>query len=157
MILSFIRIPGSHVQNDTKATPKEQIKRLDLLGYISFTPAIVMLLLAIQWGGATYAWDSAVIIGLFCGFGGALPVFLWIEKRAGEDAMLPLKIISQPKVICIMVMSSLSAGCGLLVAYYLPIWFQVIQNVSPTMGGIHLLPTIGSMAFGSALSGGLGT
>ncbi|KAF0327386.1 major facilitator superfamily transporter [Colletotrichum asianum] len=41
------------------------ILRLDLAGTAAFFPAIAMLLLALQWGGADYAWDDSRIIGLF--------------------------------------------------------------------------------------------
>ena len=147
----------SHVQSSTKASIKEQLQRLDLPGYVSFTPAVVMLLLAIEWGGVTYAWNSATIIGLFCGSVGALAIFIVLERRARDEAMFPIAIVCQRKVICTGVVSFLSSGGALLIPYYLPIWFQVVQDTSPTMGGVRLLPTIGALALGSMAAGAIGT
>jgi hypothetical protein len=115
-----------------------------------------MLLLAMQWGGVTYAWNSRTIIGLFCGSAGALAVFGLLERRAGDEAMLPLTILRQQKVICTGIMTLLSSGGGLLVVYYLPIWFQVVQNTTPTDGGVRILPSIAGLVVGAAVAGGLG-
>ncbi len=71
--------------------------------------------------------------------------------------MLPLAILRQWKVICVGVMTLFSSGGGLFVAYYLPIWFQVVQGTNPIIGGVHFLPSIGALVFGSVLAGALGT
>lgn len=157
MLLFLVSIPTYDVQSSNRGTIKEQLKRLDLLGFGSFTPAISMLLLAVQWGGTTYAWNSATIIGLFCGSAGALVVFGFIERRVGQEAMLPLTIMRQRKVICVGVVTLFSSGGGLLVAYYLPVWFQAVQGTTPTTGGVHFLPSIGALVFGAMVSGALGT
>lgn len=115
-----------------------------------------MLLLAVQWGGTTYAWNSSIVIGLFCGAACALLVFCLIERKVGDEAMLPLAILRRTKVICIGIMAMLSSGGGLLIAYYLPIWFQVVQGTTPTIGGVHFLPMIGAMVFGTVGAGALG-
>lgn len=84
LILSFIKIPDSKIKDSHLATRLEQVKRLDLPGFVIFSPAIVMLLLALQWGGATYAWSSGVVIGLFVGAGVGWCLFLLWEMRQGE-------------------------------------------------------------------------
>jgi len=64
LVLTF-NPPTRAVENETV---KERIKRLDLPGVAVFVPAIFMILLALQWGGITYAWSSSRTIGLFvCG------------------------------------------------------------------------------------------
>lgn len=135
---------------------KEQLQRLDLLGFVSFTPAIGMLLPAVEWRGVKYAWNSAIIMALFCGSAGALAVFGLIESRAGEGAMLRLSIIRQRKVICVGVMTLLPSGGGLAVSYYRPIWLQAVQGTTPTIGGVHFFPSIGALVFGTAVAGALG-
>lgn len=42
-----------------------RLLKLDLLGTAAFIPAVLMLLLGLQWGGSTYAWSSPLIIGLY--------------------------------------------------------------------------------------------
>ena len=51
----------------------------------------------------------------------------------------------------------MSSGGDLLGAYYLPVWFQAVQGTTPTVGGLHFLPSIGALVFGAMVSGALGT
>ncbi|RDW72821.1 hypothetical protein BP6252_06728 [Coleophoma cylindrospora] len=153
--LSIIHIPDSKITSTTRATFKEQLKRLDLPGFILFSPATIMLLLALNWGGVEYIWRSPTIIGLFCGFAGACIVFLIWEFRQGKSAMIPLDMLKNKVMISASLVCLFSQGSLFLVTYYLPIWFQAVKNVSPTMGGVYYLPSVGSQVVGSMLSGAL--
>ena len=83
-ILAFMHIPDSKQADSHLATREQKGKRLDIPGFILFTPTIIMLLLALEWGGVTYRWNSSVVIGLFCGAGVAWIIFLLWERRQGE-------------------------------------------------------------------------
>lgn len=108
-----------------------------------------MFLLALEWGGNTYKWDSAMIIGLFCGSAGALVVFLGWEYTRGDAAMIPLPMIKR-KVIATSCLAMLFSAANMLTtAYYMAIYFQADRGVSPMLSGVYLLPTILSqMVFG---------
>ena len=45
-------------KNETSIGFKERAKQFDPLGTLFFLPAIICLLLALQWGGQKYAWSS---------------------------------------------------------------------------------------------------
>jgi hypothetical protein len=64
--------------------------KLDLIGFMLFAPAAIQFILALEWGGTFYHWDSAMVIGLFCGSFGTILVFLTWEYRMGDDAMIPI-------------------------------------------------------------------
>jgi MFS family permease len=83
-LLAFLKIPDSKQANVDLATREQQLKRLDLPGFVLFTPTTVMLLLALEWGGVTYRWNSSIVIGLFCGSGVTLIFFLLWERRQGK-------------------------------------------------------------------------
>ena len=53
-----------------------RIRRLDLIGFAIFIPAIFMLLLALQRGGQVNPWKSATIIGLLVGSGVVMMIFV---------------------------------------------------------------------------------
>lgn len=76
-----------------------RVKILDLVGAFLFLPATIMALLALQWGGNTYAWRSAQIIGLFCGAGFLLIVFIAWQLHMGSRAMIPPNLLTRRTVI----------------------------------------------------------
>jgi hypothetical protein len=76
--------------------------KLDLLGTAMFIPAIVCLILALQWGGADYPWNSAKIIGLFCGFGAMAVIFIAIQLWQQDKGTLPPKLFKNRNVLCAM-------------------------------------------------------
>ncbi|CZR51585.1 related to MFS multidrug transporter [Phialocephala subalpina] len=156
-ILGLMRIPDSKLIAPKKGTPKEQVKRLDLPGFAFFTPTCIMLLLALEWGGVTYSWNSATIIGLFCGAGGACIIFLFWESRQGETAMIPIRLLKNRVVVTACLTTAFSQGSLILVTYYLPVWFQVVLGASPTMGGVDYLPSVGAQIVVSIATGALTT
>jgi len=91
-ILAFMHIPDSKQADSHLATREQKRKRLDIPGFLLFTPAITLLLLALGWGGVTYSWNSSIVIGLFCGAGAAWIVFLLWERRQGEDVSLTFSL-----------------------------------------------------------------
>lgn len=156
IVLAIMRIPDAKVTVETKPSIKAQIHRLDLAGSAIFAPAIVMLLLALDWGGVSYPWNSAKIIGLFCGFAGTFCLFLRWESHRGETAMLPLSLFRNSIVSSAAMANMMSSGAYFSVAYYLPVWFQVVEDVSPVTSGVYSLPSVISQVIGSVSSGFLG-
>lgn len=65
---------------------KARIKEFDLYGTAVFIPAIICLLLALQWGGTKYEWNSWRIILLFVFFGILIGVFIFIQFWKSETA-----------------------------------------------------------------------
>ena len=133
------------------------MQKLDIPGFALFAPACVMFLLALAWGDNVYAWNSATVIGLFCGCFITVCVFVAWEHRAKDNAMIPLSMLRRPIVFFSCCTILLQMGALLMLAYYLPEWFQVVQNASPTRSGVLTLPTVCSEILGAIISGALST
>ncbi|KAF2737110.1 efflux pump protein [Polyplosphaeria fusca] len=155
VILLFIDIPDITAKPAfTLTLVRATIPKLDLIGFALFAPASVMLLLALQYGSAnTYAWSSSVVIGLFSGTVATFLVFVVWEWREGDNAMIPGSIIKQRVVwaSCLQSMSLMGVLIG--ASNYLPIYFQAVKGVSPTMSGVDMLPSILSQLLMALLSG----
>ncbi|PVH72808.1 MFS general substrate transporter [Cadophora sp. DSE1049] len=122
-------------------TWKELFFALDLIGFSLFAPACIMFLMALQWGGIEHPWISATILGLFSVSIATPIVFAFWEQRVGKDAMIPIAMLKKRVVYSSCLTALLQMGSLLLVTYYLPIWFQSVKQVGPTMSGIMILPT----------------
>lgn len=155
VILLLIRIPNVAIKSDNKSTLATVLSKLDLLGFALFAPAVIQVLLALEWGGITYPWSSATIIGLFCGGAATLCVFLIWEHHEGEEAMIPLSMVRKPVVWSSCAVMFFFFGSLIILAYYLPIYFQSVRGASPTLSGVYLFPVVLSQILFSPISGSL--
>lgn len=145
LTLLLIRIPENIGQTKNRLTLKESIIRLDPIGFILFAPSCIMLLIALQWGGSKFAWNSSTIIGLFVGSALTFIVFLVWENIRGDTAMIPLSMLRQPIFFSSCVVTATQYGSLTLFSYYLPIWFQTILGVSPILSGVYFMATAGTI------------
>ncbi|KAK9310859.1 major facilitator superfamily domain-containing protein, partial [Lipomyces starkeyi] len=151
ILVVFFRLPP-HVK-PAEATFREKILQLDPIGIVLIIGAVICYVLALQWGGLTMPWNSSTIIGLFVGFGLLLIAFgidqWWLDERA----MLPKRLLKNRYIYQGMLYSFTIAGTYFLVLYYLPIYFQVIDNVSPIQSGVRNLPLILAITIATVGSG----
>ncbi|THC93335.1 hypothetical protein EYZ11_007191 [Aspergillus tanneri] len=76
LILLFVHVPDETRKPNPRKVVLSLHRELDLIRFVLFAPAAIMLLLALQYGGNQFAWNSATVIGLFCGAGGTFMVCL---------------------------------------------------------------------------------
>lgn len=137
---------------------RKVIPQLDLIGFSLLAPAIVMLLLAFQFGGGqVYAWNSSVVIGLFVGAGVTAIVFAFWERRVGEGAMIPASIVGNRIVMASTGFMLCTMACTFVSTNYLPLYFQAVKGVGPTLSGVYILPSILSSLIFVVTSGAFGT
>jgi hypothetical protein len=89
---------GELIKPKAAEAARDLHNRLDFVGFLLFSPSITMLLLAVQWGGNEYAWDSATVIGLFCGFVGNLLIWGIYNYRKGDKALIPFSMVAKTTV-----------------------------------------------------------
>ncbi|KAK0370484.1 hypothetical protein CLIM01_12157 [Colletotrichum limetticola] len=132
----FFKLP----QREGKpTTTMKKILSLDLVGSFIFVPGIFMLILALQWGGNSYPWKSATIIGLLVGSIVMLCLFGIWESRLGDSAMIPGVLVTRRTVLLSVIFSFCHLGALSVSSYYLPEWFQAVQGARTICaGGIAL-------------------
>jgi hypothetical protein len=154
ILLSF-ESPKQDVPKDE--TFLDRIQHFDPIGTLVFIPAIVSLLLALQWGGTRYSWSSGRIIGLLVVFGILLAAFVCIQYRQQENATVPPRIASDRSIWAGCLYGFCSGASFFLMVYYVPLWFQAVQGVSAVQSGIRNLPMLITTIVLSIASGGLVT
>jgi hypothetical protein len=115
----------------------------------------VCFLLALQWGGITRPWSDASVIGTLVGFALLLGLFGLVEWYSGDRALLQPHLIKKPIIIINNFYIVFLGGTFFLLVYYLPIYFQSVDGVSPLNSGIRNLPLIVSVSIFTIVSGGL--
>jgi len=128
-IVPFLNVKrrGAKVQ----ATWKQQLQKFDLPGTACFLPAIICLLLALQWGGSKYAWGSARIIALLVLFVLLVCGFLAIQWWKQEDATVPPRVFLNRNVWGSAWFGAMLGAAFFLIVYYL----RKSQTPSPFLLG----------------------
>lgn len=134
-------------------TLKERFDQLDPFGTLAFLPGIVCLILALQWGGTTYAWSNGRIIALFVLFGVLMIAFVLIQKWKQETASVPPRLAKIRSIGAGFWFSLCVGGSMMLFVYYLPIWFQAIKGATAVKSGIMNIPVVLSLVLGSIIAG----
>lgn len=136
---------------------QERFWQLDPFGTAVFMPAIICLLLALQWGGTEYAWDNWRIILLFVLFGVLIAVFLFDQYKQGDRATVPPRIFFKRSVWASGSFSFCVGSAFMGAVFYLPIWFQAVKGASAVHSGIMNLPMLISVVVFSVIAGGVVT
>ncbi|MFE0454479.1 DHA2 family efflux MFS transporter permease subunit [Streptomyces sp. NPDC058914] len=133
--------------------PRKATKHvIDYLGTFLIASVATCLVLVASLGGTTWDWASPQIVGLAV-LGVLLAVaFVAVERRAAEP-VLPLKLF-RVRTFTLAAVISFVVGFAMFGALtYLPTFLQVVQGVSPTMSGVHMLPMVFGMLLSSTTSG----
>ncbi|KAL8819246.1 MAG: hypothetical protein Q9223_002277 [Gallowayella weberi] len=139
-IAIFFKSPKRDKQNSIGF--KARSRQFDPIGTALFLPAIVCLLLALQWGGSLYSWSNGRIIALFV-IAGLLAIgFITMQALQGDNATVPFRIIKQRSVAAAGWYTFCLGGSFFVLIYFLPLWFQAIKEVTATKSGIMCLPMI---------------
>lgn len=153
IILFFFTTPAQAVP--VKATLKEKFLQMDMPGSLVVLAAIVCYILALQWGGQTKAWSDPDVIGTLVGFGLILIAWAVIEYYQGERAMVVGRLLKDRHIWSSMAFIFFLAGGFFLLLYNLPIYFQVVSNVSASDSGVRNLPLILGCTITTIISGGM--
>jgi len=112
--------------------------KLDYPGAVLLVVATALLLLMLNWGGATYPWASPVIIGL-----AVVSVLLFVAfgfrlARAPEP-LVSLEVLSNKIVLAGSFGMFMVAAANVGLAVYLPVYAQAWLGLSPAGSGYALL------------------
>ncbi len=128
---------------------------LDFLGAALVMAAATLLLLALTTGGTRLPWISPTMAVLVGGSILLTVVVAWWLRRAAEP-FLPLNVLANPVVRRGTAATSFAMSVMTGFMIYMPLYFQVVHQFTPTQSGLALIPVIvmttpGSMASGRAM------
>lgn len=145
-LLSFVTLLFALKESRSDRRPA-----IDYAGTVSLIVSSVALMLGLEWGGATYAWGSWQIIGLFAVAALVGALFIRIEQRAKEP-ILPLPLFRK-RMIAGITLACLCQGAIMFSAIaYLPIFSTAVlgqANSNTLLTPMMFSLMVGAVGFGA--------
>src|SRR5580692_1214004 len=113
-------------------------RRLDWIGFVSFSAALFMLVFALVRGNSN-GWSSSMILGLLIGSAVLLGVFLIAEWRQ-SDPMLDLNLFRRPAVIGSSIVAVALSSSIFALFLYITLYVQDDLGYGPFAAGLRFLP-----------------
>lgn len=112
---------------------------IDYFGASLLVAGVSALLLVTEWGGQQYAWTSPQLLGTAAASIALLGSFLYRESKADEP-ILSLHLFKN-SVFRVGVPILFILGCALFGSLiYVSLYFQIVNGLTPTQAGLHLIP-----------------
>ncbi|KAJ2884783.1 hypothetical protein H4R27_001850 [Coemansia aciculifera] len=147
IVVFFLRLP------QPQGSLWAKLKKVDFLGSAVLIGAVVMLLLALTWGGKDFPWSSARVICLLIFGVIMLGVFLLIEWKTSADPTVPIPLF-RIRNVSMSVLGQFFMGVGMFCPmFFIPIWYTIVKNAGSITAGLHLLPYLLSISLVSVASG----
>lgn len=129
-----------------------QNHRIDWWGAITLMLGVVPLLVVAE-QGREWGWTSPLAISFLVAGVLGVVLFIFAEKRAGEEALLPGSIFTN-RALVVTVATSVAVGISMFGGLImLPLYMQVVRGASPMQSGFMMLPLMLGMMVTSAVIG----
>ena len=145
MVFLTVKIP-------IKTVEKSALKRVDYIGSLTLTCALVLFLLGLNTGGNILAWTHPLVLT-------ALPlslvfllIFIYVEENKAPEPIIPTRLLLDRTVAsaCLSYWFVFMAYYGL--TYYMPVYLQLLDN-TPTQAGLRFIPFSAGSALGAFCAG----
>ena len=126
--------------------------RIDWLGAVTIVLGVVPMLLVAE-NGRDWGWTSSTSIAMYVTSIVGIIAFIWAERKAGEEAILPLKLFSN-RTFTLTTVLGVIVGIGMFGGMMtLPMLLQIVNGVTPTESGFLMLPMVLGMMIATTVSG----
>jgi EmrB/QacA subfamily drug resistance transporter len=146
VLITYLVVPRDEDRKDHEG--------IDYLGMAVLTIGLFAMLLALDLG-TRMGWDSPIIIGLFAMSGVALAKFFFVERRAGDSALVPDDVMGNLSFTAACLTVLMMSAIFFAALLYLPQFMSKVLKFSAIESGAGLLPMMGTFALTSFISGRL--
>ncbi|WP_419722732.1 MDR family MFS transporter [Sinomonas albida] len=133
-VFLFLHLPAHHER-----------QKIDYLGAGAITLGLVPLLLVAEQGRG-WGWGSVPSVACYVIGAVGIALFILLEKRAGDYALIPLRLFRSPQFSLSAVLNFI-IGIGMFGAIaMLPMYLQLVKGLTPTEAGLLMITfTVGIM------------
>ena len=142
LVLSFLHVPHLEAKS----------RRIDWWGVLTIIVGVVPLLIVAEqgrdWGWASTNAIIAYVIGVL-----GITSFILIEKKMGDDAILPLSLFNS-KTFSLTTLLGVIVGMGMFGGMIsLPLVLQIVYGATATEAGYLMIPMVMGLMVSSIVSG----
>ena len=141
VVLKVLHIP--HTRRD---------HQIDWWGAVALVVGMVPLLLVAEqgnkWGWGSLASLGSIATGVF-----GLVAFVLIERRMGDDALIPMRLFANRQFSQGLIVNVLIGLAMFGALATLPLYLQLVKGATPTQSGLWLLPMMVGLMGASITSG----
>jgi EmrB/QacA subfamily drug resistance transporter len=142
LVVSYLHVPHLEAKS----------KRIDWWGVLTIIIGVVPLLIVAEqgreWGWASPNSITAYVLGVV-----GIISFIIIERKMGEDAILPLHLFKS-RTFSLTTLLGVIVGMGMFGGMIsLPLVLQIVYGASPTESGYLMIPMVLGLMTSSILSG----
>ncbi|KIW18017.1 hypothetical protein PV08_02304 [Exophiala spinifera] len=152
----FLLFPSRNPRPDL--TLKEKLSRIDWVGASLNAAVFVLFMVALSFGGSTYAWDSAGSIALWVVFGVCLIAYILQQAfsifTTDEDRIFPVHFLRSRTLVLLYFATGGAGAAQAITLYYTPLFFQFTRGDSALRAAVRLLPFICTYIFFVMAAGG---
>jgi len=141
LVWKFLHVPHTPVKH-----------RIDWLGAITIVVGVVPMLLVAE-NGRDWGWGSTLALSMYALSAVGIVAFIFAERAAGEEAILPLKLFSN-RTFTLTTVLGVIVGVGMFGGMMtLPMLLQIVNGVTPTQSGFLMLPMVLGLMTATMVSG----
>lgn len=131
----------------------KKLKAFDWFGTFIFVGASTCFLIPLTWGGVQYAWNDwrtlfPLILGLV-----AMLAFGFYESYFATNPIIRVDLLQNYEMIYSLVAAVINAAMVYSALYFLPLYFEAVQNYDPIIAGVALFPATFTVAPMSIVAG----
>ncbi|KAL8971655.1 MAG: hypothetical protein Q9183_000944 [Haloplaca sp. 2 TL-2023] len=146
-------------ENHPNNTLVSKLKLVDWIGTTVLMGGSAFLIMAMNFGGSVFAWDSSEEIAFWVMTGIFLILMFLVTYFhplvSNENKLYPSHFLKKFELVNLQIQLLMVSGLMFALTYYLPLFFQFTKGDSPLDAGVRILPFIVMIVFFSLLNGGL--
>ena len=152
-LIAFIAVfLALHLPEQDDTNWMKKLQRVDFIGAVILIAAVFLLLLALD-RGSNVSWKSTITLA---SLGVSIPLFVLfvlVEMKVAKEPFAPGHIIFHRTMVACYLCNFFSFAGIMGAFFYVPLYFQAVDDLSATGAGLRLIPNIISGVCGSLFAG----
>jgi len=129
-------------------------RRIDWWGSVLLAVGLVPLLIVAE-QGQSWGWASVDSFACYLVGVAGLALFIWVQQRMGNDALLPLRLFRSATFSVAAAQVTIIGAAMFGGLSVIPLYLQIVKGASPTKSGLLLLPLVAGLMIASLGTGQL--